>query len=98
MTERIIIANNLPYTLPTTDAKQALQDTLAFAVNDWAEDRASAWIYGIILGWFDDPETEAEVREEFRQKFGWTGEQIARLEALHEAFEALSPAPSAGEH
>lgn len=91
MSERIIVANNLPYTMPTTDPKQALEDTLAFAVNDWGESRATAWIYGIILGWFDDEDEEerAATREEFRQKFGWTGEQIARLEALHEAWRAL---------
>lgn len=93
MNGRVIVANDLPYTLPTTDPKQALEDTLAFAANDWAASRAEAWVYGIILGWeFDNPEDGPQLREEFRQKFGWTGEQIARLEALHEAFEALERA------
>ena len=92
---QVIIANDLPYSLPTTDPKQALQDTIAFSANDWGESRAMAWVYGIVLGWDfdgdedDDEDDGSELREEFRQKFGWTGEQIARLEALHAAFERL---------
>lgn len=93
---RVILINDLPYAITTTDPLDALETTIACSSDDWAYSRAMAWVYGIVIGWSfdgddDDPDDYSPtLREEFRVKFGWTGEQIARLTALHEAFAALA--------
>ena len=85
-----LIANDIPFTEPNTDPVTALEDAIAFSADDWAETRSMAWVYGIVLGWdFDDDEDGQECRDEFRRKFGWTDDQMARLDTLHAAFEAL---------
>lgn len=79
----MIYANDLPYSSEETDPLTALHTTLAFAVDDWSETRAKAWIWGIVCGW--DDESIAELAPKFR----WSDDAIARLRRLHVRFKAI---------
>lgn len=86
-----IFVNDLPYRVPEENPLESLKSTLAFAVDDWGDSRAKAWVYGIVLGWGsddDDPDAHAELAA----KFGWDDAAVARLRRLHAAFEALDQA------
>lgn len=87
----MIIANDIPYADSTLDPLQSLEDSLAFASNDWAGSRAGAWIYGIVLGWEnpDEPDDDDPPWTELHERFGWDGDTIDRLKALHAAFTDL---------
>lgn len=92
----MVLANDLPFTFGSTeDPLRALADTLATASNDWADSRAGAWIYGIVLGWDPDPEDlddedESSAMDQLALRFRWSDEQVARLRRLHAAFQQLS--------
>lgn len=86
----VIFANDLPYTNGNDDPLRALEDTLAFAVDDWSDTRAKAWIYGIVCGWDDPDAPDEDAMSELAEQFRWTPEQVARLRLLHERFKALS--------
>jgi hypothetical protein len=78
------VANDLPYQGQKLEPLEALGDVLAFSADDWGETRAMAWVWGIVLGWDDDASAELAA------KFRWSAEQIARMQALHERFDALA--------
>lgn len=84
-----VIANDLPFSNGETNPLEALHDSVAFSSMDWGEARDVAWIYGIVCGWDADDADEESAMPEVAAKFGWTGEQVARLRALHASFEAL---------
>lgn len=83
---KMVFANDLPYQGDDLDPLKALGDTLAFAVDDWGDTRAKAWVYGIVLGWDD------EALKELAPSCRWTEEQVDRLRSLHERFVGLSSA------
>jgi len=92
---RILFANDLPYTDSPADVFAAIRDTFAFAANDWAGDRATAWLYGIIVGWDPDPDEHdpddgdpGAALASVAAKHGWTSEQVETLRALHEQYTA----------
>jgi hypothetical protein len=90
----IVIANNLPYTEPQIDPREALRDTLAFSADDWGQTRAMAWVYGIILGWDPDPEDMQDPEAgdpmvELADRFDWSPEQVERLRELHRRFDLI---------
>lgn len=96
--DEVVIANDLPYSDRRTNPLRALQDTLAFASNDWSTSRATAWIYGIVLGWGCDENHEHDddvcggdgALEELTNRYGWTPEQIDHLRGLHARFAELA--------
>ena len=55
----MVFLNDQPYSDGQEDPIKALRDTLAFAVDDWGDSRAKAWVYGIVLGWDDEDDHEA---------------------------------------
>ena len=81
---RIVFMNDQPYASGEEDPREALRATLAFSVDDWAATRAMAWVWGIVEGWDD------EAMDELASKFGWDEATTARLNRLHERFDALS--------
>lgn len=87
------IANNIPYNGKPKHVTEALADCLAFASNDWGASRATAWIYGIVLGWDPDPEDDDEESAipELAERWGWTPDAVAELRRLHNEFIALTP-------
>lgn len=97
---RIVFGNDLPYLDRDTDPLAALEQTMATAVDDWADSRAGAWLYGIVLGWDLDEEDEGEDPDEgamaaVAAKYGWTTDQVAHLRALHTRFAQLANASTA---
>lgn len=85
---RHVFMNDQPYTDGQEDPKESLRTTLAFSVDDWGSSRAMAWTWGIIEGWDDDAMAELAVA------FGWDAATTARLNRLHDRFDALPPAPT----
>jgi len=79
--------------------------TMTFSSQDWSQSPDFAWLYGILVGWDQDP-TGGDVDQaggaiaELAANFGWDDEKVAllrRLRAAVEAFDinkvaALSPA------
>ena len=64
-------------------SKESLHNTLAFNARDWSEDKADAWLWGIIIGW------DKNSMEEIQQKHGWTEASVKRLRTLHKEFLRL---------
>lgn len=94
---RMIISSSLENLSAHENPLLSLQDTVAFSSADWGEERDRAWIYGIVLGWDDDPDYPPELQvnamEIVAKRCRWTPEQVARLRRLHEAFIALGGKP-----
>lgn len=62
---------------------ESIERAIAFDVYDWSEDRRSAWIYGIILGW------DEESIKELKGEFNWTDEDVERMNRYHLQWEQL---------
>ena len=89
---RSVFLNDMAYADGEEDPRESLRTTLAFAVDDWGETRAMAWVWGIVEGW------DAEAMAELAAKFRWDAAATARLDRLHEAFDALrTPGESEGD-
>ncbi|BDB58950.1 MULTISPECIES: hypothetical protein [Rhodococcus] len=71
----------------------ALENLIATSSMDWSTCSDTAWIYGIVLGWDDEPDTPAEdqlgAMSELAREFNWTDATIARLRALNHAYEQI---------
>ena len=79
----MIFLNDEPFRSTESDPIDALKNTLAFSVDDWATTRAMAWVWGIVLGWDD------ESMVELAERHGWSDGAVARLRGLHAAFDTL---------
>ena len=71
---------------------------MAFSSRDWGATRGDAWLYGIVVGWDndpdDDPEDHNDAMAELAVQYGWGADDVTRLRDLHAAWVAL--AESAG--
>ncbi len=73
-----------PCTLDLEDPKVSLRSCLVFAVRDWpTDDKRSAWIYGIVVGY------DADAMREVAEQWDWNANEVERLRRLHRRFEAL---------
>ena len=88
MNDKVIFANDLTYSNGQENPLESLKDALSFAVDDWGDSRAKAWVYGIVLGWDSDYDGE-DAMGELAERFGWTPDQVARLRRLHARFIEL---------
>ena len=75
-----------------TDLVSALDSartTIVFSSNDWGASRDFAWLYGILVGWSDDPSggdvDQGDALGELASRFGWTTDDVERLRRLHAA-------------
>jgi hypothetical protein len=75
-----------------TDLVSALDSartTMTLSSQDWATAGDFAWLYGILVGWDDDPEggdvDQGDALGELAAKFGWTTDDVERLRRLHTA-------------
>ena len=84
-----IIANRITENDPTENPLESLRAALAFSSNEWAESRAGAWVWGIVLGWDDEDEPDSDAMAEVAARYRWAPEVVARLRRLHEAFNRL---------
>ena len=66
---------------------KSLATIIATDSADWGADRVMAWIYGIVLGWDDDPDDPPELRcnamDQIATQHNWSYEKVARLRRLH---------------
>jgi hypothetical protein len=89
---RVLFANDLPYRARVADPFRALAETVAFAANDWVDDRATAWLYGIVVGGDNDtPEDDPDgdpgaAMAAVAARDRWDATQVAALRALHAAY------------
>ena len=66
---------------------ESLHNSITTDSRDWAKDKKSAWIYGIIVGWSGETEDETEgLFQEFSSKFGWERDTWDRLQTLHKEY------------
>lgn len=93
----IVMAHTIPFTSQETDPLESIRNLIAFDSRDWAQERAGAWLYGIVFGWDGHDELEDEgAMDLVAARHGWTPEHVARLRILHERFaEAIVPAHGA---
>lgn len=69
------------------DPKESIACCLVFSPRDHGADHRDAWLYGVVIGWPPEALSELAVRH------GWDTYQLARLQQLRAAFEALQPPP-----
>ena len=68
---------------PKMNVLESIECAIAFDVRDWSASRRSAWIYAIVFEW------DAEAWSDFRERYGWDEEDIARAKMYHEQWETL---------
>lgn len=79
----------VPFTSQETDPLESIRNLVAFDSRDWAQERAGAWLYGIVFGWDGHGELEDEgAMDLIAARHGWTPEHVERLRVLHERFKA----------
>jgi hypothetical protein len=73
------------------DPRAELGYTFAFNSRDWAQDKADAWLYGIVVGWGagEDPE-DVSALPDLALRHRWSPQDVARLERLHANFQRLT--------
>lgn len=78
------------------DPFASLHDRIVFSSADWGRSKDLAWIYGIVVGWDDDPDDPPVLRvnamDDLQREFGWTDAHVERLRRLHTAFLAAHAA------
>jgi hypothetical protein len=87
------MATNFPFTLQQMHPIAALRYLVAFDSRDWADNRADAWLYGIVIGWdpaIDEADEESSMPD-VAARHGWDAETVARLRILHKRFKATLP-------
>lgn len=62
-------------------ALNSARNTMTLSTKDWSVDRASAWVYGILVGWEDDQLVE------LAQRHGWPDSEVLRLDGYHRALK-----------
>jgi hypothetical protein len=71
-------------------ALDSVKSTMAVSARDWGAAPDLAWLYGIFVGWSDDP-TGGDVdqgggaMQELAARFGWSDADVERLRQLHAA-------------
>ncbi|MER7280507.1 hypothetical protein ABT369_39320 [Dactylosporangium sp. NPDC000244] len=75
-----------------TDLVSALESartTMALSSQDWSTAGDFAWLYGVLVGWDDDPTggdvDQGDALALLAARFGWTAGDVERLRRLHAA-------------
>jgi hypothetical protein len=85
------------------EALASARDTIVFSSNDWSTARDFAWLYGIFVGWSNDPPSDdpdkGDALGELAARFGWSDEHKKRLRRLNAAVKSAldrhdDPAPA----
>jgi hypothetical protein len=70
-------------------ALDSARSTIAFSSQDWAASADFAWLYGILVGWDDEPTggdvDQGDALGKLAARFGWTAENVSLLRRLHAA-------------
>lgn len=66
---------------------KSLHDTIVYDSKDYSLNRRDMWIYGIVVGWFDDEETKEGVRKDLKRRYPLLKDcDFNRMQILHEEF------------
>ena len=81
----------------TENPLESLHNAIVFDSLDWGQDRAHAWIYGIVVGWDDEDDgpDPFDAMREMQSQHGWNDEAVARLRRLRTEFRRLHAAGEA---
>jgi hypothetical protein len=62
---------------------------------DWSLDKRDAWLWGIVLGWTNEPgePVDEDPMADVARKHGWSSETVTRLRDLHQKFDEAFPQP-----
>ncbi len=91
MSGRAIFTHQIDELTKQEDPLESIFNTIVFSSADFGAERDRAWLYGIVVGWDDEDDPDAEdVMSELAAQHRWSAEQVARLRRLHAAFVALS--------
>ncbi|QXU53642.1 hypothetical protein [Rhodococcus sp. LW-XY12] len=76
------------------DPLRTIENVLAFSSADWARNNDTAWLYGIVLGWDDEPgvpvEDQSGAMTELAGRFQWSEERVEQLRALHTEYQRIA--------
>lgn len=74
-------------------ALDSAHTVMALSSQDWSVAEDFAWLYGILVGWDNDPDggdvDQADTISELRRRFNWTDYDVDRLRALRAAVAAF---------
>ena len=82
-----------------TDLYSALDSahaTMALSSQDWSVARDFAWLYGILVGWDNEPtggdvdQGDGKALDDLAERFGWSDDQVDRLRRLRAAVAAFN--------
>jgi hypothetical protein len=71
-------------------AVDSAKSTMVFSSQDWGGAPDFAWLYGIFVGWPDDPtggdvDQDGGAMQELAARFGWSDADVERLRRLRAA-------------
>jgi hypothetical protein len=74
-------------------ALDSARHTMALSSNDWATNADFAWLWGILVGWDDDPTAgdvdQGDAMGDLARRFGWSTDDVERLRTLRAAVAAF---------
>lgn len=74
-------------------ALDSARSTMCFSSQDWSVAPDFAWLYGILVGWSDDPSggdvDQDDALPELAARFRWSADDVALLRRLHAAVAAF---------
>lgn len=86
--------------MTTGDLREALMSarhTMTLSSQDWSTASDFAWLYGLIVGWNDDPDevacggvAEGDALSRMAERFGWPDEVVARLKRMRASIDAVT--------
>lgn len=70
-------------------ALDSARSTMCFSSQDWGVAPDFAWLYGILVGWSDDPSggdvDQVDALGMLAARFGWSGQEVDRLRQIRAA-------------
>jgi len=76
---------------PKLDPLKEIADAMKLSAEEWGDNRARSWIWGIVIGWDEKGIDRGNEMERQAKLHHWNDHNVAQLRALHEAFEKLIP-------
>ncbi len=74
-------------------ALDSAHSAMAMSSNDWSTNADFAWLYGIVVGWDNDPtdheDDQFDTMGHLARRFGWTTGDVERLRTLRAAVAAF---------
>lgn len=74
------------------EALRSARSTLTLSSQDWSVRHDLAWLYGILVGWDDDPDDPhpVDAMADVAARCGWNADSVARLRRLAAAVAGVA--------